>query len=33
LMVWDGTIHGRPAPPGIYLARGGAATVRVIRLP
>ena len=32
-LVWDGTVHGRPAPSGIYLVRGGSASIRVIRLP
>jgi hypothetical protein len=31
-LVWDGTIRGRPAPPGIYWVRGGSATVRILRL-
>jgi hypothetical protein len=32
--VWDGNENGRPAPPGIYLARGGHSRrlVRIVRL-
>jgi hypothetical protein len=32
--VWDGGDGGRPAPPGIYLARGGHSQrlVRIVRL-
>jgi hypothetical protein len=32
--VWDGSRDGRPAPPGVYLARGGHSRhlVRIIRL-